>query len=138
MAWCPYRHVCGRCAGNLAVRLDFAYACAWTYTHSKAATAALTQLGTLRWELARLRGLLVWHRGRFQGSVFRLRSVYAPKGCCEHWMPYSKSWDRKTSSASEASAAPSEPLFVKAVLSLAEKLLRKLIGKVLTFVCGFR
>ena len=50
----PHRHVCGRCAVNLAVRLDLAYA--WREGHppeaaADAETASLAQLGTLRGEL---------------------------------------------------------------------------------------
>lgn len=86
----------------------------------------------------RLRGLPVWDGQPIQKApcfayeVSALQKDVVNTGCL-----YSKSPDRKTSSAFKASAGPSEP-FVKAVLSLAEKLLRKLIGKVLTYVCGFR
>ena len=95
------------------MRLDLACACASTYTHSKAAkyaaAAALVQLGTLRWELARLRGLSVWDRGRFKALCFAYEVSALQRDVVKTSCLYSKSLDRKRSYAFEASAAPSEP-----------------------------
>jgi hypothetical protein len=90
--WGPHRHVCGRCAVNLAVRLGLAYACASTYTHSKAATdaetAPLVQLGTVKaGARERLRGLTVCNglpirkAWCFAYQVYALYKAFADTGC---------------------------------------------------------
>ena len=112
--WRPHRHVCGRCAVNLAVRLDLAYACASTYTHSKAATdaetAPLAQLGTVKaGARERLRGLTVCDglpiRKACVSPIKCLRSTRTLRTLAAS----TQRADPRRSSAVEASAAASEP-----------------------------
>jgi hypothetical protein len=121
------------------VRLDLAHACASTYTHSKAATdaetAPLVQLGIVEaGARERLRGLTVCNGLPIRKAwcfAYQVSAVYkdfADTGCL-----YSEAdpsaflcifgvyWSLRT-------------LLIKAVTSIAEKLLEK----VLTSFCGFR
>src|SRR5207344_3647079 len=88
----PHRHVCGRCAVNLAVWLDLTYACASTYTRPEAATdaetAPLAQLGTVKAGAREtLRGLTVCNglpirkAWCFAYQVSALYKDFADTGC---------------------------------------------------------
>ena len=65
----PYWHVCERWAVNLAVRLDLAYACAWSCTLPEAAPTA------------QLENVKAAARERLAGSP-----VCALQGLCGHWL----------------------------------------------------
>jgi hypothetical protein len=71
----PYRHVGGRCAVNLAVRLDLPYACARSYTRTEVASDSEAA------PIAQLENVKAAARERLAGSP-----VCALRGLCGHWL----------------------------------------------------